>query len=117
MAAAFIEEADIRGHRWHVKRKVQFLTGSRFFLREFPNSWQRVTSQVQGPAFFLSYLKAGDPPQDTFMKIQVSAIFLLFTGPSPLPKNLKKSPPPPVLSCGRKPRYPKSQSDPEGFPL
>uniref|UniRef100_A0A8C6HR88 Beta-galactosidase n=1 Tax=Mus spicilegus TaxID=10103 RepID=A0A8C6HR88_MUSSI len=41
-----------------------------FIQREFPNSWQRVTSQVQGPAFFLSYLKAEDPPQDTFMKIQ-----------------------------------------------
>ncbi|GAB1293989.1 Beta-galactosidase [Apodemus speciosus] len=42
-----------------------------FIQREFPKSWKKVTSHVQGPAFFLSHLKAGDPPQDTFIKIKI----------------------------------------------
>ncbi|XP_052045347.1 beta-galactosidase-1-like protein 2 [Apodemus sylvaticus] len=41
-----------------------------FIQREFPKSWKKVTGHVQGPAFFLSHLRAGDPPQDTFIKIK-----------------------------------------------
>ncbi|XP_034366624.1 beta-galactosidase-1-like protein 2 [Arvicanthis niloticus] len=44
--------------------------GNIFIQREFPKSWKTVTSQVQGPAFFLGYLKAGDPPQGTFIQIK-----------------------------------------------
>ncbi|CAO2635705.1 Beta-galactosidase-1-like protein 2 [Lemmus lemmus] len=39
-------------------------------LPKFSESWKIVTSHVQGPAFFLSHLRAGDPPQDTFIKVQ-----------------------------------------------
>ncbi|XP_026634336.1 beta-galactosidase-1-like protein 2 [Microtus ochrogaster] len=39
-------------------------------LPRFPDSWKVVTSHVQGPAFFLSHLRAGDPPQGTFIKIK-----------------------------------------------
>nr|XP_021516732.1 beta-galactosidase-1-like protein 2 [Meriones unguiculatus] len=41
-----------------------------FLQRKLPKSWKIVTNHVQGPAFFLSYLKAGDPSQDTFIKVK-----------------------------------------------
>ncbi|XP_041512763.1 beta-galactosidase-1-like protein 2 [Microtus oregoni] len=39
-------------------------------LPRFPDSWKVVTSHVRGPAFFLSHLRAGDPPLDTFINIK-----------------------------------------------
>ncbi|XP_031199680.1 beta-galactosidase-1-like protein 2 [Mastomys coucha] len=51
--------------------KIYSLEMKKYFIqREFPKFWKTVTSPVQGPAFFLSHFKAGDPPKDTFIKIQ-----------------------------------------------
>nr|AAQ14480.1 beta-galactosidase-like protein isoform 1 [Rattus norvegicus] len=44
--------------------------GNVFIQREFPKYWKTATSPVMGPAFFLSHLKAGDPPQDTFIQVK-----------------------------------------------
>ncbi|XP_035299445.1 beta-galactosidase-1-like protein 2 isoform X2 [Cricetulus griseus] len=39
-------------------------------LPKFPESWKSVAGQVEGPAFFLSHLRVGDPPQDTYVKVK-----------------------------------------------
>ncbi|XP_051012758.1 beta-galactosidase-1-like protein 2 [Acomys russatus] len=44
--------------------------GNMLIQRNLPKSWKVVTSYVLGPTFFLSYLKAGDPPQGTFIKVK-----------------------------------------------
>ncbi|XP_006150056.1 beta-galactosidase-1-like protein 2, partial [Tupaia chinensis] len=41
----------------------------RFLRRNIPDIWKPVTDQVQGPAFFLGYLRVRDPPRDTFIKM------------------------------------------------
>ncbi|XP_008852420.1 beta-galactosidase-1-like protein 2 [Nannospalax galili] len=43
---------------------------SAFIQRKFPSFWKPVTKKIQGPAFFLSFLRTGDFPQDTFIKVQ-----------------------------------------------
>ncbi|CAH6858790.1 Bin2a [Phodopus roborovskii] len=39
-------------------------------LPKLPESWKTVTGHVLGPAFFLSHLRVGDPPQGTYIKVK-----------------------------------------------
>ncbi|XP_040586020.1 beta-galactosidase-1-like protein 2 isoform X2 [Mesocricetus auratus] len=39
-------------------------------LPKFPEFWKTKTNQVLGPAFFLSQLRVGDPPQDTYIRVK-----------------------------------------------
>ncbi|XP_023559591.1 beta-galactosidase-1-like protein 2 isoform X2 [Octodon degus] len=41
-----------------------------FLKRDLPNLWKPVTKDVRGPAFFLAFLRVGDFPQDTFIKLK-----------------------------------------------
>uniref|UniRef100_A0A8C2YTG8 Beta-galactosidase n=1 Tax=Chinchilla lanigera TaxID=34839 RepID=A0A8C2YTG8_CHILA len=41
-----------------------------FMQRKLPSLWKPVTKEVWGPAFFLAFLRVGDFPQDTFIKLE-----------------------------------------------
>ncbi|KAM6173399.1 beta-galactosidase-1-like protein 2 [Erethizon dorsatum] len=41
-----------------------------FMQRKLPSLWKPVTKEVRGPAFFLAFLRVGDFPQDTFIKLE-----------------------------------------------
>ncbi|XP_063112188.1 beta-galactosidase-1-like protein 2 isoform X2 [Cavia porcellus] len=41
-----------------------------FLERKLPSLWKPVTKEARGPAFFLAFLRVGDFPQDTFIKLE-----------------------------------------------
>ncbi|XP_073922411.1 beta-galactosidase-1-like protein 2 [Castor canadensis] len=41
-----------------------------FLKRKLPSIWKPVRTQVQGPAFFIGFLKIDDFPEDTFIKLK-----------------------------------------------
>ncbi|KAM6158639.1 beta-galactosidase-1-like protein 2 [Rhynchocyon petersi] len=43
---------------------------AKFIQRDLPNLWKPVHHHILGPAFFLSFLRIGHTPRDTFMKLE-----------------------------------------------